>query len=98
MEQLAIVSHLPKSKMDEEVGKHRGMTGNAYYEAIVPPICRDRGRVEWMRGPCACPPSGAIRVPHVIRTNRVANKDRHKAPSHPSIHPLSLQNGSDISY
>jgi hypothetical protein len=46
-----------------------------------------------MRGPCACPPREATLVPHIPLLNRLTHQDKHKAPAHPFIHSLSLQDG-----
>ncbi len=49
-----------------------------------------------MWGPCACPAGqtillGAVQIP---RGDVDPDEDKHKAPSLPRIHPLSLQDGS----
>ena len=46
-----------------------------------------------MREPCACPPREASLVPHISQLNCLAHQDKHKAPAHLLIHPLSLQDG-----
>src|SRR5579859_5409364 len=51
------------------------------------------GGVEWMWGPCACPPRADVILRFTaFLTKRIATWDKHKAPTHPHIHPLSLQN------
>src|SRR5713226_5518896 len=50
-----------------------------------------RGRVEWMRGPCACPRWGATCLLHAVPTGSRCHQDKHQAPSLPHIRPLSLQ-------
>ena len=53
-----------------------------------------RGEVGWMRGPCACPRwLCVIRRGITYPTESYCEKDKHKAPSFPHIHPLSLQDG-----
>src|SRR5579863_1172799 len=61
----------------------------------VPRTVGTGGRVEWMRGPCACPRPGEIRWLHEIPTKSYGEQDRHKAPTHLHIHPLSLHEGCE---
>jgi len=50
-----------------------------------------------MWGPCACPRPGRFVDVKTSQSNRVATKDRHKAPALPHIRPLSLQDGAKVS-
>ena len=59
--------------------------------------CRDRGWKRGRVGPCACPScegdSLALQVPY----ESCGKEDRHKAPTLPLFHPLSLQDEGDVS-
>src|SRR5579859_849106 len=45
------------------------------------------GGVEWMWGPCACPPRADVILRFTaFLTKRIATWDKHKAPTHPHIH------------
>src|SRR5579859_3464424 len=57
-------------------------------------FCRDRGRIEEGRGPCACPPRYTIYLDFVTQTNHPRTRDRHKAPSSTRPFPLSLQHAA----
>src|SRR5215467_4531750 len=46
------------------------------------------GRVERMRGPCACPGGDATLLPHIPSDEASGQQDKHKALTHPLIHPF----------
>jgi len=50
-----------------------------------------RGGVEWTRGPCACPRWGATCLLHEVSNGSRCHQDKHQAPTHLRIRPLSLQ-------
>jgi len=50
-----------------------------------------RGGVEWTRGPGACPGWGATCLLHEVSNGSRCHQDKHQAPTHLRIRPLSLQ-------
>src|SRR5579859_252443 len=57
-------------------------------------FCRDKGRCGMDEGALCLSPScgGDLLASQHTTTNRIATRDKHKAPTLPSVHPLSLQN------
>src|SRR5690348_6924788 len=67
-----------------------------------PRFCRDRGK-GWADAGALCLSlvrRRAVGFTHMSDNpdKSGGNEDRHKAPTLPPIHPLSLQTGSDVSY
>src|SRR5579859_880777 len=89
---MATESRNYKQRRSPPVGQGRDRI--AELQATSLPTCRDRGWMMWKGGGLVpVPPrAGAIRLPHEITDETGCDEDRHKAPTLPLIHPLSLQN------